>query len=65
MVGLALMMFLGLFAFGAQLLGWSDPDGQVQLGIFMSFLFGIICGYKTRGGAPPSLSADPRPPILA
>jgi len=49
MVGLALMMFLALFAFGGQLMGWSDPDGQVQLGIFMSFLFGIICGYKTRG----------------
>jgi hypothetical protein len=48
MVGLALMMFLGLFAFGAQLLGWSDPNGQVQLGIFMSFIFGTICGYKTR-----------------
>jgi hypothetical protein len=49
MVGLALMMFLGLFAFGSQLMGWSDPHGQVQLGIFMSFIFGIICGYKTRG----------------
>jgi hypothetical protein len=49
MVGLALMMFLGLFAFGSQLMGWSDPNGQVQLGIFMSFLFGIVCGYKTRG----------------
>jgi hypothetical protein len=48
MVGLALAMFLGLFAFGAQLMGWSDPNGQVQLGIFMSFLFGIICGYKVR-----------------
>jgi hypothetical protein len=49
MVGLALVMFLGLFAFGSQLMGWSDPNGQVQLGIFMSFLFGMICGYKTRG----------------
>jgi hypothetical protein len=48
MVGLALAMFLGLFAFGAQLMGWSDPNGQVQLGVFMSFLFGIVCGYKVR-----------------
>jgi hypothetical protein len=48
MVGLALAMFLGLFAFGAQLMGWSDPNGQVQLGIFMAFLFGIVCGYKVR-----------------
>ncbi len=48
MTGLALMMFIGLFAFGSQLLGWSDPGGQVQLGLFMAFLFGIICGYRTR-----------------
>ncbi len=49
MTGLALMMFIGLFAFGGQLLGWSDTGGQVQLGLFMSFLFGIICGYRTKG----------------
>ena len=49
MVGLALVMFLGLFAFGGELMGWSDPTGQVQLGIFMAFIFGIICGYKTKG----------------
>ena len=49
MVGLALIMFLGLFAFGSQLMGWPDPHGQVQLSIFMSFVFGIICGYKTKG----------------
>jgi hypothetical protein len=49
MTGLALMMFIGLFAFGRQLLGWSDTGGEVQLGLFMSFIFGIICGYRTRG----------------
>ena len=48
MVGLALVMFLGLFAFGGQLIGWSDPAGQAQLGTFMAFLFGIVCGYKVR-----------------
>ena len=48
MMGLALGMFIGLFAFGHDLLGWRDPGGQVQLGLFMSFLFGIICGYRTR-----------------
>jgi|GEM_PF-375522 len=48
LTGLALMMFIGLFAFGGQLLGWSDSGGQIQLGLFMSFLFGIICGYRTR-----------------
>ena len=49
MMGLALGMFIALFAFGEQLLGYQDSGGQVQLGLFMSFLFGIICGYKTRG----------------
>jgi hypothetical protein len=47
MMGLALMMFIGLFAFGEQLVGWSDPNGQVQLGLSMAFLFGIVCGYRT------------------
>ncbi|MEA3004562.1 MAG: hypothetical protein QOH81_3350 [Sphingomonadales bacterium] len=49
MTGLALIMFIGLFAFGGQMLGWSDYDGHVQLGLFMAFLFGIICGYRTKG----------------
>jgi hypothetical protein len=49
MTGLALMMFIGLFAFGGQILGWNDMDGHVQLGLFAAFLFGIICGYRTRG----------------
>lgn len=49
MMGIALGMFIGLFAFGHELVGWTDPDGQVQLGLFMSFLFGIVCGYRTKG----------------
>ena len=49
MLGLALGMFIALFAFGHELLGWTDPTGQVQMGLFMSFLFGIVCGYRTRG----------------
>ena len=48
MLGLALVMFLCLFAFGHDLLGWQDPNGQVQLGLFAAYLFGIICGYRTR-----------------
>lgn len=47
MVVLALGMFLSVFMWGSRLLGWEDPQGQVQLGLFMSFLFGIICGYRT------------------
>ena len=49
MLGLALAMFIAVFGFGEELLGWSDPGGQVRLGLFMSFLFGIVCGYRTRG----------------
>lgn len=48
MMGLALGMFIGLFAFGHQMFGWADPNGQVQTGLFMAFLFGVICGYRTR-----------------
>jgi len=49
MMGLALGMFIALFAFGNQFMGWHDPHGQVQMGLFMSFLFGIVCGFRTRG----------------
>jgi len=48
MAGLAIMMFVALFAFGGEFMGWRDPDGQVQLALFMSFIFGVISGYRTR-----------------
>ena len=47
MAGLAIAMFIGVFAFGHELLGWRDPNGQIQLALFMSFIFGIIGGYRT------------------
>jgi hypothetical protein len=47
MGGLALVMFLALFGFGDRLLGWSDVSGNVQLGLFLAFILGIICGYRT------------------
>ena len=49
MAGLALAMFVGLFGFGHELVGWNDPDGHVQLALFMAFIFGIVSGYRTRG----------------
>ncbi len=50
MVGLAAAMFVGLFAFGQEMVGWSKvTNDEVQLGLFVAFLLGIICGYKTRG----------------
>jgi hypothetical protein len=48
MLGLALAMFLALFTFSGELLGIQDGSGQMQLGLFASFLFGIICGYRVR-----------------
>jgi hypothetical protein len=50
MVGLAIILFVGLFAFGQQMLGWGgSSNDQVQIGLFMSFILGILCGYKTKG----------------
>ena len=44
----AAAMFVTLFAFGAQGIGWDDSQGHVQMALFMSFLFGIIAGYRAR-----------------
>ena len=46
---LALAMFIGLWGWGQQLFGWDDADGQIRLAIFAAFIFGVICGYRTRG----------------
>ena len=46
---LATAMFVAMFAFGAKAIGWDDASGNVQLGLFMAFLFGVIAGYRTRG----------------
>lgn len=48
-VGLASVMFIGLFGWGADYFGWSDPQGKVQLALFAAFILGIVAGYKTRG----------------
>ena len=49
MGGLAIIMFIGLFLLGHDMLGWQDPQGQVQLGLFIAFILGIIGGYRSRG----------------
>ena len=48
MAGLALAMFIALFGFGHEIVGWTDPHGRIQLALFTAFLFGIISGYRTR-----------------
>ena len=47
-VAIAAMMFIVLFGWGEDYFHWSDPMGRVQLALFMSFVLGIICGYKTK-----------------
>ncbi len=47
-VGIAAMMFVWLFGWGADYFHWSDPSGKIQLCLFASFLLGIVCGYKTK-----------------
>jgi hypothetical protein len=47
-VGIAAMMFIGLFGWGQDYFHWSDPSGKVQLALFTSFILGIICGFKTK-----------------
>lgn len=46
MVLVSLAMFIGLFAFGGDMLGYRDPNGMVQLALTATFIFGIICGNK-------------------
>jgi len=49
MAGLAMVLFISLFAFGAQYFGWDDPSGHVQIALVACFISGIVCGTKFRG----------------
>lgn len=49
MAYLAMVMFVALFAFGRTYFGWIDPAGNVQLALVSAFVFGAICGFKSRG----------------
>jgi hypothetical protein len=49
MAGLAMIMFIALFAYGGSYFGWSDPQGWVQLSLVSAFIFGIICGFRVKG----------------
>ena len=46
--GVAIAMFVTLFAWGAHYFGWSDPNGKVQLALATSFILGIISGYRAK-----------------
>ncbi len=50
MVGLATAIFVGLFVWGHEYIGWGGAtNSEVQLGLFLSFVLGIVAGYKTKG----------------
>ncbi|WIW89255.1 hypothetical protein K3M67_04580 [Sphingobium sp. V4] len=46
MSGLALAMFVGLFAWGQDIVGYDDPQGKVQLALLATFSFGLMVGYR-------------------
>ena len=48
LVAIAATMFIVLFGWGADYLGWDDTNGKIQLGLATSFILGIICGFKSR-----------------
>ncbi|CAM5597430.1 MULTISPECIES: hypothetical protein [Sphingobium] len=48
MSGLALAMFVGLFAWGQQIVGYDDPHGRVQLALLATFCFGLLIGYRAK-----------------
>ncbi|MBH1992207.1 MAG: hypothetical protein I8H86_04905 [Sphingomonadaceae bacterium] len=48
MSGVALAMFVGLFAWGQQIVGYDDPHGHVQIALLMTFSFGLLIGYRAR-----------------
>jgi hypothetical protein len=48
MVGLAIAMFIALFGWGARYFGWDDPQGKIQLALGVSFILGVLSGYKAK-----------------
>jgi uncharacterized membrane protein YjjB (DUF3815 family) len=48
MVGIAIAMFIALFGWGGRYFGWDDPDGKIQLALAVSFILGVLSGYKAK-----------------
>lgn len=48
MVGIAAVMFVALFGWGADYFGWDDADGKVQLALVTCYILGAVCGYKSK-----------------
>ena len=46
--GIAIAMFVALVGWGGKYFGWSDPDGKIQMAIGVSFILGVLSGYKAK-----------------
>ncbi|HEX6783424.1 MAG TPA: hypothetical protein VF098_02045 [Sphingomicrobium sp.] len=44
--GIAIAMFVALVGWGGKYIGWTDPDGKVQLALVTAFILGIVGGFK-------------------
>ena len=50
MVALATGIFVALLVYGWDFLGWGRvANDDVQVGLFMAFVLGIVAGYKVKG----------------
>ena len=47
MGGLAVALFIGLFVFGEQVFGLPMDHGRVQVALLVTFVLGIIVGWKS------------------
>ena len=49
MVAIATAIFIALLFYGWDFLGWGRlANDDVQVGLFMAFVLGIVAGYKVR-----------------
>ena len=45
---LAMFLFVALFALGKQYFGWEDPNNHIQFALVISFIFGVVFGYRVK-----------------
>jgi hypothetical protein len=48
MAYLAMVMFIAIYAFGHQFLDLPEGDSSVQMALFLSFVLGILTGYRSQ-----------------
>lgn len=42
----AMALFVGLFIFGRQVVGWHDASGKVQMALVAAFVLGYFTGFR-------------------